>query len=94
MGLSENSVPLNPMVLLIIIPIKWLFHWEYTQHFQTNPRGYWLYSIWSCTMDDVFQSPKPATLPTIAPARLACGHARATAPESVKGMQPSTAMGN
>ena len=31
MGVSENSVPLNPMVLLIIIPIKWLFHWEYTQ---------------------------------------------------------------
>ena len=30
MGLSENSVPLNPMVLLIIIPTKWLFHWEYT----------------------------------------------------------------
>ena len=30
MGVSENSVPLNPMVLLIIIPIKWLFHWEYT----------------------------------------------------------------
>ena len=26
----KNSVPLNPMVLLIIIPIKWLFHWEYT----------------------------------------------------------------
>ena len=24
MGMSENSVPLNPMVLLIIIPIKWL----------------------------------------------------------------------
>ena len=23
-------VPLNPMVLLIIIPIKWLFVWEYT----------------------------------------------------------------
>ena len=40
MGVSENSVPLNPMVLLIIIPIKWLFHWEYTQHFQTNP--YWI----------------------------------------------------
>ena len=39
MGVSENSVPLNPMVLLIIIPIKWLFHWEYTQHFQTNPHG-------------------------------------------------------
>ena len=30
MGVSENSVPLNPMVLLIIIPIKWLFHCEYT----------------------------------------------------------------
>jgi hypothetical protein len=30
MGVSENSVPLNPMVLLFIIPIKWLFHWEYT----------------------------------------------------------------
>jgi hypothetical protein len=27
-GVSGNSVPLNPMVLLIIIPIKWLFHWE------------------------------------------------------------------
>ena len=24
MGVSENSVPLNPMVLLIIIPTKWL----------------------------------------------------------------------
>ena len=30
MGVSENSVPLNPMVLLIILPIKWLFVWEYT----------------------------------------------------------------
>ena len=30
MSMSENSVPLKPMVLLIIIPIKWLFHWEYT----------------------------------------------------------------
>ena len=29
LGVSENSVPLNPMVLLIITPIKWLFHWEY-----------------------------------------------------------------
>ena len=28
-GVSENGVPLNPMVLLIIITIKWLFHWEY-----------------------------------------------------------------
>ena len=30
MGLSENSVPLHPMVVLIIIPTKWLFHWGYT----------------------------------------------------------------
>jgi hypothetical protein len=30
MGLSENSVPLHPMVLLIIITTKWLFHWGYT----------------------------------------------------------------
>ena len=30
MGLSENSVPLHPLVLLIIIPTKWLFHWGYT----------------------------------------------------------------
>ena len=30
LGVSENSVPLHPMVLLIIIPTKWLFHWEYT----------------------------------------------------------------
>ena len=42
MGVSENNVRLNPMVLLILIPIKWLFHWEYTQHFQTNPYDlYW-----------------------------------------------------
>ena len=40
MGVSENSVPLNPMVLLIIIPIKWLFHWEYTHIFrQTHIEG-------------------------------------------------------
>ena len=31
MGLSENVVyPIFPMVLLIIIPTKWLFHWGYT----------------------------------------------------------------
>ena len=30
MGVSENVVhPNDPMVLLIIIPTKWLFHWEY-----------------------------------------------------------------
>ena len=36
-GLSENSVPLHPIVLLIIIPTKWLFHWGYGPHFQTYP---------------------------------------------------------
>ena len=40
MGVSENSVPLNPMVLLIIIPIKWLSLGILTQHFQTNPHPY------------------------------------------------------
>ena len=40
MGVSENSVPLNPMVLLIIIPIKWLFHWEYTL-FSDKPISLW-----------------------------------------------------
>ena len=30
-------VPLNPMVLLIIIPFLNGYHWEYTQHFQTHP---------------------------------------------------------
>ena len=29
-SLSENSVPHCTQWLMIIIPIKWLFHWEYT----------------------------------------------------------------
>ena len=33
-------VPLNPMVLLIIIPIKWLFHWEYYPTFSDKPMSY------------------------------------------------------
>ena len=28
--LKMLCTPFYPMVLLIIIPIKWLFHWEYT----------------------------------------------------------------
>ena len=44
MGVSESSVPLNPMVLLIIIPIKWLFHWEYTlfsdNMWNRSPKGW------------------------------------------------------
>ena len=30
MGVSENSVPLNPMVHDHYPVFKWLFHWEYT----------------------------------------------------------------
>ena len=42
-GVSENSVPLNPMVLLIIIPIKWLFHWEYTPFSDIDiPKWVWI----------------------------------------------------
>ena len=38
MGVSENSVALNPMVLLIIIPMKMAISLGLlTQHFQTNP---------------------------------------------------------
>ena len=37
------------MVLLIIIPIKWLFHWEYTQHFQTNPCDIKQQDVWNKT---------------------------------------------
>ena len=37
LGVSENSVPINPMVNDHYPYEKWLFHWEYTQHFQTNP---------------------------------------------------------
>ena len=36
MGVSENSVPLNPVVNDHYPYEKWLFHWECTQHFQTN----------------------------------------------------------
>ena len=36
MGLSENSP--KPNGFADHYPYeKWLFHWEYTQHFQTNP---------------------------------------------------------
>ena len=39
------------MVLLIIIPIKWLFHWEYTQHFQVQTQifpGDPVFFTWLC----------------------------------------------
>ena len=40
MGLSENSVPLDPMVLLIIIPTKWLAIIGGILHFQTYQMVY------------------------------------------------------
>ena len=41
MGLSENLVKTpTPNGFADHYPVfKWLFHWEYTQHFQTNPNG-------------------------------------------------------
>ena len=45
MGVSENSVPLNPMVLLIIIPIFNGYLFGNIAYFQTNPYGLYGY-IW------------------------------------------------
>ena len=42
MGVSENNVPHCTQWLMIIIPIKWLFHWEYTL-FSDKP--IWLFNI-------------------------------------------------
>ena len=41
MGVSENVVyPIVPTGFADHYPVfKWLFHWEYTQHFQTNPNA-------------------------------------------------------
>ena len=53
--LKMLCTPLYPMVLLIIIPIKNGYNWEYTQHFQTKKIGdriepcFWLLvymSVW------------------------------------------------
>jgi hypothetical protein len=40
MGVSENSVPLNPMVLLIIIPIFNGYLFGNIPYFQTNPNSF------------------------------------------------------
>ena len=40
LGVSENSVPLCTQWLMIIIPIKWLFHWGYTL-FSDKPNCGW-----------------------------------------------------
>ena len=58
-GVSENSVPLNPMVNDHYPVFKWLFHWEYTQHFQTNPCVAMLWSIGPKISNHI----KPSQLP-------------------------------
>ena len=39
-GVSENSVPHCTQWLMILIPIQWLFHWEYTL-FSDKPKCRW-----------------------------------------------------
>ena len=51
LGLSENVVyPIVPNGFADHYPVfKWLFHWEYTQHFQTNPfEDIW--TSWKCKL--------------------------------------------
>ena len=53
MGVSENVVyPIVPNGFADHYPVfKWLFHWEYTQHFQTNPYyKYKLYKLYKLDM--------------------------------------------
>ena len=45
MGVSENSVPLNPMVLLIIIPFLNGYFIGNIPYFQTNPYFFWMTSM-------------------------------------------------
>ena len=45
---------------MIIIPIKWLFHWEYTQHFQTKPHV--LTSISLCSGPQVCANSIPRSI--------------------------------
>ena len=46
MGVSENSVPLNPMVLLIIIPFLNGYFIGNIPYFQTNPYWRWCFLMW------------------------------------------------
>ena len=66
-GVSENSVALNPMVNDHYLYEKWLFHWEYTQHFQTNPRcrdlGWFHLSLLRPLGDPGDSSSEPQTTP-------------------------------
>ena len=52
-GVSENVVyPIVPNGFADHYPVfKWLFHWEYTQHFQTNP---WT-KLWSLDLLESWQ---------------------------------------
>ena len=49
MDVSENVVyPIVANGFADHYPVlKWLFHWEYTQHFQTNPYGPYGSGAWN-----------------------------------------------
>ena len=49
--LKMLAKPLNPLVLLIIIPIKWLFHWEYTL-FSDKPTSFTIRLLTSSIISD------------------------------------------
>ena len=58
MGVSENSVANDPMVLLIIIPTKWLFHWGYTPFSDIPISGFW----WMVPQNSDFQHRNSVTV--------------------------------
>ena len=90
MGLSENSVPLHPMVLLIIIPTKWLFHWGYTP-FSDMP-----ISIFTTITDHEIHQADPVgwLRRPPSPGRTASGcWSRRTAAPGAKGQRPGGANG-
>ena len=58
LGVSENSVPLFTQWLMIIIPIKWLFVWEYTL-FSDKPIWDWELLIWPGRLFRPFQDDFP-----------------------------------
>ena len=70
--LKMVSTPKNPMVLLIIIPTKWLFHWGYTL-FSDKPicqcyQNISVFQSWTQLPHDHLQVPVPEALPLMATA--------------------------
>ena len=64
MGLSENSVPLHPMVLLIIIPTKW--HWRYTPFSDIPICFFWHFQqfnlVWKIQNSSLPMKPQPSAI--------------------------------